>query len=128
MTRSPFVKIVSRNALSKAFAQAAWFSMAFLLRKQSECLPLVRQLRHEKMDEDSAIESATVTGMENGHLEIKLHRRKHMKGGSRMVRRCIGRRYPAGSLDIQVPQLVSPVLFILRKSARGGCARRRGGF
>ena len=88
--------------------QAIWISWIFLLRVPSECLPLVRQKPFERMDADSALQSPAVIGVEKGNIVIKLHRRKHMAGGARLVRRCICERYPPGSLEIHVPQLFCP--------------------
>ena len=38
------------------------------------------------MDEESVLESPAVNGLEEGNVANKLHRRKHMAGGPRMVR------------------------------------------
>ena len=109
VSKALFVRIMNRNPINEPFVQAVWVSWMFLLRVQSECLQLVRQLPHERMDEDTVLQSPAVIGLEKGQLVIKLHRRKHMPGGARMVRKCICRRYPEGSLEIHVPQLFCPV-------------------
>ena len=88
-TRSLFAKIVGRNSLSGALAQAVWARLMFLLRAQSECLLLVRQQPHEKTDEDSALETPAVIGLGRERLVIKLHRRNHVAGRSSMARKCI---------------------------------------
>ena len=47
---------------------------------------LVRRPPRERVGKDSAIESPAAMGMERGNLAIKIQSRKHMSGGSRMVR------------------------------------------
>ena len=109
VSKALFMKIISRNPMNAPFVQAVWVSWIFLLRVQSECLQLVRQMPHEKMDAETILQSPAVIGLEKGQLVIKLHRRKHMAEGSRMVRKCICHKYPTGSLEIHVPQLFCPV-------------------
>ena len=94
VSESFFVKISSRNSLSDAFVQAVWASWLFLLRVLSDCLILKKRSPGERMDPDSVLASPAVIGLERGAPVIKLHRRKHMAGGSRMIRRCICDKYP----------------------------------
>ena len=108
VSRALFSRMISRCPLDDAMIQAIWISWLFLLRVPSECLPLVRQKPFERMDPDSVLQSPAVIGLEKDCLVIKLHRRKHMAGGARMVRGCICDRYPPGSLEIHVPQLFCP--------------------
>ena len=103
------MKIAGANPPSDAFARAVWAGWAFLLRVQWECLPLVGQMPRGKMYEDPAPDSSAAIGLEKGHLVIKQHRRKHVAEGSGMVRGCICYKYPAGSPEIHVPQLLCPV-------------------
>ena len=108
VSRALFHKMIFRYPIRETMIQAIWISWIFLLRVPSECLPLVRQKPFERMDADSVLQSPAVIGVEKGNIVIKLHRRKHMAGGARLVRRCICERYPPGSLEIHVPQLFCP--------------------
>ena len=63
------------------------FAWAFLPRVQSEGLLLVRRMPRGQTGGDSVLESPPETEAGKGHLVIRLHRRKHLAGGSRAVRR-----------------------------------------
>ena len=63
VSKALFLKIASRNPINAPFAQAVRVSWMFLLRVQSECLQLVRQMPHEKMDADTALQSPAVIGL-----------------------------------------------------------------
>ena len=123
VTRSLFMEISGRNALSDVFVQSVWVSWAFLLRFQSERAPFARRLAHGKIDEDSALEGPAVMGPWNGHVVIKLHRRKHMAGGPRMARKCICDKCPNGSPGTHVFAAVLSGAFLLGKRPP---ARARG--
>ena len=58
-----FQKIFRYVSLSDELTRALRVSWTSLLRVQSECLPLVRQLATESMDADSAALAPTNTGM-----------------------------------------------------------------
>ena len=63
----------------------------------------------EKMDEDSALEAPAAIGPRNDRAAIKFLGRNHTAGGPRMIRKCVCNEYPAGLLEIHVPQLSCPV-------------------
>ena len=119
VSKALFIKIASRNPITAPFVQAVWVSWTFLLRVQSECLQLARQMPREKMGADVVLQPPPAIGLAKGQLVIKLQKRKHMAGGSRMARNCIGYRYPEGSLGIHAPQLFCPAC-----SFRGNARRR----
>ena len=103
------MKVVRKNPLPDAFAQAVWTSRLFLLRVPSECLALARQMPRGRMDANLAPASPAVIGLETGNLVIKLRRREHVAGRSRMIRQCTCEKYPDGSLEILVPRTFHPV-------------------
>ena len=79
------MEILSRNPLSDDLAQAVWVYCVFLLRVLSEWFQLVRQLPHERMAEDPALNAPGVVGTWKGQLAMKLQRVKHSARRSRLV-------------------------------------------
>ena len=77
-----------------------------------------------KMGEDSAFESPAAIGLERGNLAIKLNRRVHTSGRSRMARKRLCGKCPDGSPEIHAPQVFCPEC-TLRGNARR--AVRAGG-
>ena len=118
------MKIVSKNPLSDAFAEAVWTSRLFLPRVPPERLTLARQMPHGRMDADLVLASPAVIGLETGNLVIKLRRRKHVAGCSRMSRKCICEKYSDCSLEIHVPRTFRSVRS-LWETRGGGCASGR---
>ena len=71
----------------------------------------------------SALEAPDAKGAWNDHIAVKVRRGQHVAAGSRMVRMCIGEKYPAGSLEIHVPHVFCPVSSFwgnVRRRARTG--------
>ena len=100
--------MISRCPLHDTKIQAIWIGWLFLLRVSSENLPLVRQKPFGEMDADSALQPPAVVGLGRDCLIIKLHGRRHMAGGARMVRGRIFGRYPPGSFEIHAPRMFCP--------------------
>ena len=63
VTGGLFGEILRHISLSDEFTRALWFSWTFLVRVQSECLPLASQPPTEKMDADSALRPLAVIGI-----------------------------------------------------------------
>ena len=61
-------------------------SWTFLLKAPSECLPLHRQRTGEDLSSDDRLEGKAAIGLSGGKPIIKLIRRGHMAGGSKLIR------------------------------------------
>ena len=58
---------------------------------------------------DGRLERKAAVGLSEGKLIFKLNRRRHMAGGSKLVRVCICEHYDQDTLELHVPQLFCPV-------------------
>ena len=76
----------------------ALLSWTFPLMLPPECLPSYRQRAGEYLGSDDRLEGKAAVGLSEGKLTIKLNRREHMAGGSKLVR----------ALELHVPQLFRP--------------------
>ena len=109
ITTRQLVQLINTRGLGGSLARIALLSWVFLLRVQSECIPLTRQRAGEDLLSEERLPRRAVIGLQQGKLIIKLNRRKHMAAGATMVRCCICADYPADSLELHVPQLFCPV-------------------
>ena len=100
-----------------------WPAGTFLLRLHPECLPLVGRPPTEKMDEDSALRTPAVIGVWARQPVIKLLRRTHVAGGSRMARSRICEGCPRSALGMHVRQPYCPVCSLWGRI----CQRMRAG-
>ena len=105
------------------FSQSVGTCWACFLQIQSGCSPLVRRMPTEHMGGESILGTSAVFGIWRRHLVIKLCRREHVTGGSRVIRKCIRDGYPTGPLEIHVPQLFYPICPLLKNA----CHRVRAG-
>ena len=109
ITKTLFVRMLRSARMADEFIQAISVSWAYLLRAQSECLPVIRQMPSVRMEEESILKARPVIGMWNHQVVIKLRSRRKAPGGLRVIRKCICGRHQTGSRETYVPQVFCPV-------------------
>ena len=75
---------------------------------QSDRLPAVSRMPPEGMGEDSILKAPAFVGMWIHQVVFGLHRRRHMSGGPRMIKKYSCDCFPTRSVEIHVPQMFSP--------------------